>query len=170
MYLCRVCYNQLMIYSQKYTLVGFLEPVEVGFAFDMSNWPVHITLADVFAINLTESFEKSLADLSSEQSSLILDVGEDAVLGAAGVNLLNTSDELQHFHNTIVDLLEVYGATFNTPQFTRYGFLPHISVQKTKRTNEGDRIKINFASLVDMFPGGDWQQRKVLKNFSLKKK
>lgn len=40
-----------MIYSQRYALVAFFEPLEVDVEFEMSDWPLHVTLADVFSIN-----------------------------------------------------------------------------------------------------------------------
>ena len=51
-----------MNYSQKYTLVTFIKPLEVGASFDMVDWPLHITLADVFAIDLSTDIERQLTD------------------------------------------------------------------------------------------------------------
>lgn len=146
----------------------FLKPIEVGAEFKMADWPLHITLADVFAIELKTGIQQKLTNLLAEQPSLVLSVGQDATLGTTNVALINKDNGLQYLHNKIVDVLELNGAEFNTPEFTRTGFLPHLTVQKSGRLNAGDKFEITSISLVDMFPAGDWQQRKVLNNFNLK--
>lgn len=154
-----------MQYSQKYTLVAFLEPVAVGAEFSMSDWPLHVTLADIFAIELSTGVEQKLADLLIGWSPVKLIAGKDTVLGTAEVTLIDKSDELQGLHDKIVDLLEVNDAQFNNPGFTRAGFLPHATIQKSGRLHEGDMVEISKISLVDMFVNGDWQKRKVLVSF-----
>lgn len=156
-----------MQYSQKYTLVSFLEPIPLNTEFVMTDWPMHITLADVFAIDLDTGIEQKLSSLLASQSSISLLAGEDTILGTAGVVLIEKNDELQSLHNQIVQLLELNGAKFNNPEFTRAGFLPHSAIQKSGRLDKGDKVVINAVSLVDMFPNQNWQQRRVLANFKL---
>lgn len=156
-----------MQYSQKYTLVSFLEPIDAGVEFDMTNWPVHITLADVFAVGLNNDVMQKLTGLLVDCHSIDISVSDDAVFGTTNVTLIDKSDGLQRIHDQIIDLLELNGAKFNTPEFTRSGFLPHVTIQKSGRLHKGDKIKINTVSLIDMFPGENWQQRKVLSNFKL---
>ena len=157
-----------MTYSQKYTLVTFLKPIEVGTEFAMADWRPHVTIADVFAIELDTAIKQSLADLLAQQSPIMLSVGEDVTLGTTKVVLINKNGELQSLHNKVVDLLELNGAKFNTPKFTRKGFLPHSTIQKSGRLDVGEEFEITLISLVDMFPNGNWLQRKVLNNFNLK--
>jgi hypothetical protein len=162
-----VWYDYLMQYSQKYTLVSFLEPLEIDTEFTMANWPLHVTLADVFAVELDTGIEQKLTDLLANQLSISLLAGDDATLGTTNVVLIDKNDKLQKLHDRIIDLLESNGAKFNTPEFTRTGFLPHSTIQKSGKLNYGDKIEIHTISLVDMFPGENWQQRKVLSNFKL---
>ncbi len=157
-----------MNYSQKYTLVAFLKPIQISTEFKMSDWPLHITLADVFAIELTNTITQQLTDLFARQSQIKLSVGEDAILGTTKVALIKKNGELQILHNKIIDLLELNGAEFNSPEFTREGFLPHSTIQRSGRLNIGDGVEITSVSIVDMLPGGDWQQRKVLNNFNMR--
>ena len=156
-----------MKYSQKYTLVVFLEPIEVGATFDMADWPLHITIADVFAIDLNSQVNQQLSKLAAQQERLSLSVGDDAVLGITKVVLINSDNNLQGLHENIIDLLNQYGAKFNTPEFTRKGFIAHSTIQKTGRLKKGDKIDIASISIVDMLVGGDWQKRKVLDSFYL---
>ena len=85
-----------MNYSQKYTLVAFLKPLEVGAEFHMADWPLHITLADVFAIDLSPSLEQQLTELLASQPPVKLSVGEDATLGTTNVALVSGSPYNQH--------------------------------------------------------------------------
>lgn len=42
-----------MHYSHKYTLMQIFQHIDEGDSFHMTEWPLHTTLADVFAVNLT---------------------------------------------------------------------------------------------------------------------
>lgn len=157
-----------MRYSQKYCIVSFIQPIPQGTQFSMSNWPLHITLADVFAIDTdATNIEQALSSLLSRHTVLNVSVNKEATLGTTDVVLLSENLGLLDLHIDIVTLLESFGAKFNTPEFTRDGFLPHCTIQKTERLHPGDKITINQASLIDMFPNDNWQQRRVLTNFNL---
>ncbi len=158
-----------MEYSQKYTLVAFVDPVNVGREFDMSDWPLHITLADVFAIDRPGSnIEQSLRDRLKNQSELRVVAKKEAHLGDTEAVLLEKTDQLYALHLKVVDLLTLSGAKFNSPEFTRTGFIPHSTVQKSGKLIPGDEVLISQLALVDMFVNNNWQQRRVLSTFELK--
>jgi len=157
-----------MPYSQKYCLVSFIQPVAIGTEFNMADWPLHVTLADVFAINSPQTYiEYELAKLLSGQPSVNAFAMEEAILGTTNVVLLNKTEDLINLHMILVNLLEKNHAVFNSPEFTREGFLPHCAVQIAERILTGDKVNIETIALVDMFPDGIWQQRKVIRNFKL---
>lgn len=157
-----------MSYTQKYCLVSFIKPIDIGTGFSMEDWPLHVTLADVFAIDRDATkIESKLARLLSGQLFVETRAKAEATLGTAKVVLLNKTDELINLHKSLVDLLEKNGTVFNSPEFTREGFLPHCTVQKTERINTDEKIIINVIALVDMYPEGNWQQRKVVSTFKL---
>ncbi len=159
-----------MSYSQKYSLVSFINPVTSGDEFDMADWPLHVTLADVFAIDLLNTnIETKLEELLSGQLPVITTAGKEANLGTARVVLLNKTEELAALHECIVALLEENGVKFNTPEYTKAGFMPHCTVQKTEKLESGKEVMINSLALVDMFHNKNWQQRKILNIFSLEK-
>ena len=152
-----------MTYSQKYTLVYFITPLKNGVEFHMSNWPLHVTLADTFAM------DGNKADIAAKLAELIADIDsarttalKDTVLGTTPVVLLDKTIELQQLHETLANVLEKNGVVFNHPEFIHDGFLPHSTIQGNERLRPGDKILIDNLSLIDMFPSGDWQQRKVL--------
>ena len=158
-----------MSYSQKYTLVSFLKPVKDSTEFSMSDWPLHVTFADVFAIDIQNGIEELLAESLKEQPAITIKAEKEITLGSAPVVSLEKNSAINTLHTKIIDLLDSKEAVFNDPEFTREGFLPHSTIQNTDRLNIGDVEIISSISLVDMFPGGDWQQRKVLRTFELKK-
>jgi len=158
-----------MTYSQKYALVHFISPVEDGVQFHMSNWLLYTTLADVFAINRHEAnIDEKLATLLAQIKPVETSATDDSILGTTQVILLDKTPLLIKLHTDIVSLLEENGATFNNPEFTRTGFLPHSTIQKSGRLHTEDRIIIDSISLVDMFPDNDWEQRRVLATFKMK--
>ena len=77
--------------------------------------------------------------------------------------LLYTSDQLYRLHSEVVDALLARGAVFNDSQYTKDGFIGHITQQKDKRINVDQEVLLNSIALIDMFPGGDPYKRKVLK-------
>lgn len=152
-----------MTYFQKYALVSFVSPVAVGIEFAMADWPLHITLADTLAVNRKDSnIEAKLSELLAKCVPATTHALSNSTLGSVQVVLLEKNQELSRLHEQIVDLLEVNGAVFNNPEFTRGGFLPHSTIQKEGKLSIGEKIRIDSLALVDLFVDGDWRQRKVL--------
>ena len=156
-----------MMYSQKYCLAAFLNNVKNGHQFHMSEWPPHITLVDVFAVNdlgsTTNTIEHSLKGFEPFDVTVL----SDSVLGETSVTLLDRSEQIVKLHTTLIDTIEAIGGVCNMPAFTRTGFLPHITIRQVSQLNEGDTAHISSICLVDMFPGGDWRQRKVIATWHL---
>lgn len=157
-----------MHYTQKYCLVSFINPIEIGTEFSMENWPLHVTLADVFAIDLLHTeIELKLNILLSDKPVVKIFANQEVILGTTKVVLLDKTSEIIDLHLSLIELLEKNGAFFNSPEHIKSGFIPHCTIQKSERLNKGDRISIDRISLVDMYPDQDWQQRRVLKTFDL---
>jgi hypothetical protein len=154
-----------MSYSQKYTLVQFFQQVDEDEVFHMTDWPLHITLADVFAINITTGLMNDLTEYLGTYPYAITHIKSEDTLGTTEVWLLENTPELQTMHDTLVNILEKHGAVFNTPEFTHGGFIPHITKQPDSGMKIGSKISVDVVSLVDMFPDQDWQNRKVIKLF-----
>lgn len=161
-----------MSYSQKYTIVQFLEPFNSQQIFSMEDWPLHVTLADVFAVNLDQTLVAQLASHLSSKECLFTEALEEAQLGDHNnpikVTLIKNTLELQSLHDDLINFLQARGSVLNSPQFSHDGFLPHFTHQKNAHLKTGDKIKISELSLVDMFVDSNWKLRKVLENFKLK--
>jgi hypothetical protein len=158
-------------FTQKYTIVQFFEDIPESAKFAFIDWPLHSTIADVFAIDwsVEQIIEKLKVLLSSHEqaSSVAMD---DSFLGSDKphrVVLLQKTDSLLKLHYDVIQLLEQGGVRFNSPEYVRKGFLPHSTVQKQTRLTKGDQVIFSALSLVDMFPNEDPYQRKVLKTFKL---
>lgn len=159
-----------MPYSQKYCLVHFIDHQQDDSEFNMSHWPLHVTLADVFAIDLKQSaIIENLETLSRKLAPVTLCTEDESILGETPVVLLSKSPDLLKLHEDIVLFIEADGAVFNNPEFTRAGFIGHSTIQNEQRLEIDEVITIDSLSLVDMFPEGDWQRRKVLATFPLSK-
>ena len=134
----------------------------------MSEWPLHITIADVYAIDRKQQvIDDKLQKLLQSMHPVKTYATGDTTLGTTEVTLVEKSEPLQKLHMKIVDLLIENGAEFNAPEFTGEGFLPHVTIQSSDRLHRNNAVVIDTLSLIDMYPDADWKQRRVLKTFSL---
>jgi hypothetical protein len=157
---------------QKYVLVSFLAPIEDGTEFMVGHWPLHTTLVSNFAVDLaSHDIETKLAELFRRVPAFETVALQDDNFGPQGqvpVTLLDLTPEFAALHSAAVRLLQGQGAVFDEPQYLEAGFKPHVTVQTDGRVQQGDVIRIASVTLVDMFPGDDIQQRKVMRTFELK--
>lgn len=158
-------------FSQKYAIIAPLEKIDEGSEFLSSNWPLHITIADTFAIDLdATNFLDKLSTHLAKQRAITTVAGDDDYFGAqkqTQVTLLGTNRELLDLHYLVVALLKSASAVFNEPHFTGAGYKPHATVQRHARLHKGDSVRIGELSLIDMFPGSDPYLRKVIKTIRL---
>ena len=158
-------------FSQKYTIIQLLEDMPEGTQFSSSDWPLHVTIVDTFAIDwdvptMTGKLESLLADHAQAASAAEGEAffGPDKQTKAT---LLEKTESLIALHNNVVELLSEGGLRLNNPQFAGEGFVPHATVQKHDRLHEGDRVAFNTLTIIDMFPDNDPYQRKVLKTIQI---
>jgi 2'-5' RNA ligase len=162
-----------MKYMQKYVLVHTLEPIADNTQFSMSDWPLHVTLSPRFAVDIKQpDLVTDLKNLLAKKKPIKTIVKNDERFGQDHhilVSLLDLTSELYELHNEVLDLLEFYGAVFDDPNYSRSGYRPHVTVQKTGRVNMGDDITINSLTLVDMYPEQNIKKRKILETYPFKK-
>jgi len=158
-------------FTQKYTIVQFFDPVDDGYEYSSDSWPLHSTIVDTFAIDWSvDEMVAKLTELLGSHAPAESVAEDDRFFGETGqvqVVLLNRSKSLVSLHLDAVAALEGGGLVLNDPQFARDGFLPHATVQKQARLNEGDRARFTALSIVDMFPNEDAYKRKVLKTIKI---
>lgn len=158
-------------FTQKYTIISLLEDVEEGYEYPSNKWPLHITLADTFAIDgdINELIEK-LTELAKTIKPVSCIASHDEYFGPeqqTQVAILDMSKDLVALHYEVVELLKKAGVKFNDPQYTESGFRAHSTVQPHARINIGETVMIKNLALVDMLPNKDPYQRKILRLFKL---
>ncbi|MFS8120553.1 MAG: 2'-5' RNA ligase family protein [Microcoleus sp.] len=158
-------------FSQKYTIVQLLEDMSEGDEYAASGWPLHVTLADIFAIDWDESTLISRCfETFSKFKSVRATVGDEDWLGEdeqTHVTLLNMNAELFNLHIDIIKFLEQGNVRFNTPEFIEQGFKPHLTVRPNARLRKGRTVAFDVLTVIDMFPNNDPSRRKVLKTIKL---
>lgn len=158
-------------FSQKYTIIALLEDKTEGFEYASSSWPLHVTIADTFAVELRETdFIKKLSDLISQKKPVTGVADHDEFFGAAQevqVTILDMSNELVGLHSDVISLLKSCGGILNDPQYSEKGFRAHATVQSHARLVVGDEVTLAKLAVIDMFPDKDPYQRKILKIINL---
>ncbi len=158
-------------FTQKYTVIQLFEDVPEGTQFSANSWQLHATIADTFAIDWDVStMIERLTQLLSSYAPATSVVEDDRFFGDQGqvqVALLRKTDDLVKLHYDVIECLKQGGWKPNEPQFAREGFLPHSTVQKHTRLNKGNEVIFNALTIIDMFPGEDPYQRKVIKTIKI---
>jgi 2'-5' RNA ligase len=159
------------VFTQKYTLAYVIDALPVGYGFSMQEWPLHVTLADVFAVSCQpdELLERLGETLKRCRPMHARVTGEDwfGEKGDVHVMLLDKGG-LQILHEAIVDTLNGCGVVFNNPQFIMDGFKPHSTVKsEAVSLRIGDDVFVDSISLIDMFPEGDPFRRKIIGSIRL---
>jgi 2'-5' RNA ligase len=161
----------MMQFTQKYAIIQLFEEVPVGTVFSASNWPLHSTIADTFAVDWdAPTMVRNLTEQLSHHAPATSEVEGDRLFGENSqvrVALLNKTDELVGLHRDVIAVLQQGGWKPNDPQFAGVGFLPHSTVQPHARLMRGEAAVFDSLSLIDFFPGEDPYMRKVLATIPL---
>jgi len=152
--------------TQKYAIIQLFEDMPTGTQFPASNWPLHSTIADTFAINwdVLKMVDK-LTELLKDHEQATSEAEDERFFGDNGqvqVALIKKTDDLVKLHYDVIELLEQGGWKPNNPQFAKEGFLPHSTVQPQGRLSKGGKVTFNSLSIIDFFPGEDPYQRKLV--------
>lgn len=153
--------------TQKWAIVAPLQPVKDGVEFSPSDFPLHITLAGVFAIDINGAAlsEKILALLTHQAPFEVMADTEDffGPNKEIAVMKLQKTPELMDLYNTIHNELIALNAIFNTPQYEEAGYIPHSTKQKHAMVTKGESVLIDSVSIIDLFPNSDGHRRKIFK-------
>ena len=154
-------------FTQKWSLVTLLEQCPDGTEFAYTNWPTHITLADVFSVSWNNTLQSQLVSLFAKYKPISLVVSKPTLLGPSAnpvqVMTFEENIQLKSLHNDIIELLINHGAVFNNPSFTKSGYIAHCSFQETTKLSAGLVVSIHNATIIDMYPNDDGYMRKATK-------
>lgn len=155
-------------FSQKYCLVQFLEPIDEGFVFSAKDWPLHSTIAGVFALDRPQ-YGDALGETIARQSGVTSQITEPAFFGTNGevpVMLVGRTPEIELLHKNIVDFVLSHYGSFNEPHYLYEDFRPHVTIHGDALAQDTPII-FDVLSLVDMFPDNDASVRRVLQTARL---
>ncbi len=158
-------------YSQKYTIVCFFYPQDVSTTFSALDWPLHVTMLDTFKTDWSATdLCNALKQVAISTATFSVLPVEQAMLGPdknESVKLLQKDKALLALHATLLTLVHEGSFVFNSPGFVGEGFLPHATDQRDGQLTLGQPYTVATISLVDMFPNGDYMQRKIIETFAL---
>ncbi len=160
-----------MVYTQKWSIVSFLEPVKEGTQFYWKDWPLHVTIASVFDVEWSKELHDELQKIAEDQRPISLravEVGYWGEVDRYHCAILEKTPDIMSLHNKVFQLLKKHSATFNEIQYHGEGFVPHSTYQKHAHVSTDDTVTIGSFSIVDMFPNGDHLERVVTKTLQLK--
>ncbi len=157
--------------AQKYTVVYFFENQKPGYNFSSKAWPLHSTLLDIFTLNKPlEALGKHMKKVAVSCSPFTIKADKDTMFGPAKdipVTLLSRNTEIVHLHTKLLEAAEGCSATFDNPQYTGKGFVPHATVQQNSRLVLGQSYRISSVSLIDMYPDRAISRRKIIETYHL---
>ncbi len=161
-------------FIQKWTIISLLEPVEEGFEFLSSDWPLHFTIDGGFTYDhplqeLIDSIEK--VAITTKPFYIAAQNEEDwsTDYGSVKVVLLKPIPVLMKFHQEVLETTLRGGANYMNPEHEGAGYIPHCTIQKHIRLKPGERRLVDNITIIDMFPADDAYRRKVVKVFKLDK-
>ncbi len=156
---------------QKYVLVAFVNSIDIGFEYSSINWPLHVTLVANFAVLRNAEIDNDIAKIINNTNKITLTAEGDDYFGPhkdVKVTIIQPNEQLNLLHKELVDLLKSKSAAFDEPQYLKDGYRAHATVQLGNNFPKSEKFILTDVCLVDMFPEGDINKRKVLKKFSLK--
>lgn len=158
-------------FKQKWVIASLLEDAVEGLEFDTTEWPLHVTLVGVFAIDIDgDALVGLVSGTLKEQKGFEIVANGESRFGPnkdIAVTIIEKKPELLKLHQTLIDDLVSNGAKFNDPQYQGEGYLPHCTVQKHIKMTPGEKAQVKSVSIIDMFPGGDGRRRKIYKTIDL---
>lgn len=158
-------------FTQKWAIISLLEDVEEGAEFYYTDFPLHVTLAGVFAVDKDgKQLANELANLLDRQHPIEIEAEEKAMFGPnkdIAVMKVKKNPELMSLYRLIYQWLEHAGARYNSPEYQGKGYLPHSTFQKTGSLSKGERRILTSVCLVDLYPHNDGYKRKIYKTVDL---
>jgi len=159
--------------SQKWCVIAPLENIAEGLEFDMGNWLLHITLADVHAAEwrqetLLDTFIKLVATIEPITVRALAQGNLGSQEQPVRVTFIDKNHALLSAHQKIVWFIQGHNGVFNNPEWNLDGYIPHSTVQRDTEVPEGMLLRINTLALIDMFPNEDGKRRRVAKVIALR--
>lgn len=153
-------------FTQKYAIIQLIKPLQIETEFSASEWPLHVTIVDVFSIECSGSELLRHLELAlRNQEPFSARINNDDWFGddkSVHVMLLERIHELYALHLRVLKTLSRCGAQFNHPEYTRSGFRPHLTIRESESLKTGELVGFHELTLIDMFPANDPYRRRIV--------
>jgi 2'-5' RNA ligase len=150
----------------RYVVVLPLLPMTAGESFATRDWPLHVTLVQVFQSPATPAqLGSSLASVAASALPLTVIAGQDEGFGPSHtiqVTVMEPTSALDDLHVACVDALDHLDPVYENPEYMGAGYRPHVTVKRHGRVDAGDALRLGQIALVDMEPGQPEGGRAVL--------
>lgn len=145
------CYNQQMKHLYLFTLE--IVPLEVGKIYD--NLPSHLTLMSRFLSDLPpEKLTGLMQPAFAITNRIELVFGPTIKLGPkkVTVHMIDNTDE-QKLHNSILEVLEKIGVSFQYPQFIGANHKAHVTQRENIDFSPNSQLVSQAAYLIEVVNG-----------------
>jgi 2'-5' RNA ligase len=150
----------------RYVVVAPLTSMVVGDRFITREWPLHVTLVQVFATGATPAeIGRCLAEVADGAPAITVVAGDDEDFGPSRsipVTVIEPSPALDALHSGCLAALETFAPVYENPEYMAAGYRPHVTVKRHGRVTAGDVVELRQIALVDMEPGQRDGGREVL--------
>lgn len=154
-------------FTQKWAVACLLEDATEGSEFYYTDFPLHVTLAGVFAVHKTgQELVDELRNVLADKHCVKVAAAHKAMFGPnkdVTVMTIKKSAGLINLYSAVYEWLKSAGAVYNSPEYQGEGYLPHSTLQKTGSLKPGEKRILRSVSLIDLFPNHDGYQRKIFK-------
>lgn len=150
----------------RYVVVAPLMSMAVGDSFVTREWPLHVTVIQVFASDATPAeIGRRLAAVCAGASPITVVAGDVEDFGPSRtipVTVIEPSADLDALHAACVAAVAGLGPVYENPEYMGAGYRPHVTVKRHGRVSAGDVLELRQIAVVDMEPGQRDGGREVL--------
>jgi len=136
-----------------------------GQEFAASDWPLHVTIVGVFALDWNDEYFSEFASLVAGHhtfSSNTTSIEHFGPKREVKVRLVEPNKSLNVLHRDIATFILDRGGAFNDLRYQLDGFRPHVTMRGDE-PSENYEITFDQLALIDLFPGSDYTRRKIIK-------
>lgn len=149
----------------RFVVVLPLVALAAGDEFTVADWPLHVTLIEPFATELTaEAVADALGPIASGTTSVTAAAGDEAMFGRrrdVPVTLVHDDGELEALRLRALEAIRDAGVDLAVDP-SRVEFRPHVTRKRHGRLRPGDRVVLETLALIDMRPPEGSHHRRVM--------
>lgn len=133
-------------------LVCMVEPVGVGYEFERSDWPLHVTLVPWFKVTDQSWFTSGLARIVGELTPLQITLGDKELFGSkhdVPVRVVVPNKELTNLHNELLNLVKEWGSLLSD-RFVGKKYRAHVTHYDEKSPAYDTELTMDNVCIVEL--------------------